>query len=136
VDWRLFFSKVGFLKYILIFLAILILLGIVIISACEYKIISAIFIFLLAVITSYLKSIGLAILWINKRYKAKTFIFVDSVINIIIVVLFGYRYLTILSLAFWAYISYIVFWAIYMITTYLKLIKNVNYYSYYLRDKR
>jgi hypothetical protein len=103
--------------------------GIALISVSGYSIISAFFIFLLAVITSYMKSIGLIIFWLYKKYKISSFILADNLINIMIMVLFGYKYIIILNFELYAYASYIILWSIYILVVYLKMIRNINYFT-------
>lgn len=134
MDWKVLFSRIRFTGTIVMFMTVLVIIGISVVLAGGNNVIFAFFIFLLSAITEYIKSMGLVIFWVYKKYKARNYIFIDSLINIIIMVIFGYKYVSILYCTLWAYISYVILWGIYLIILYLQIIKGMNYYTNRLGD--
>lgn len=136
MDWRVLFNRLKFVKHILLFLGIMAGVGLVAVIGGQSTVTSAILIFLLAVVLSYIKSMGLIVLWIERKQNINSFITVDGIINLIIIMLFGYRYIIILSPLFWSYASYAVLWGIYIWVVYIRVIRNTKYFIYYRRNKK
>lgn len=136
MDWRMFFKRVKFSNHIIIFLSVLIIIGLVVISADGNSIISAGFVFFLGIIINYLKSMGLLVLLIERHHDMKYFVITDNIASLIIMTLFGYKYISILNFVYLAYISYLLLWAVYTVFIYIRIVQSAKYYIYYINEKK
>lgn len=118
MDWRMFFFRIKFFRYIKLFIVSLMILGTILIINGYNNLISATLIYFLAVLICYLKSIGVFIIWIEKNYRREKYIFIDNMINITIAILFGWRFVILLGWSFLGYVIYIALWAFYIKYTY------------------
>jgi hypothetical protein len=131
MDWRMFFSRIKFSRYIILFLAALVGIGILIIFAGDNDFITAVLIYYVAIIISYVKTMGLFIIWMDKKHIIKDYIVLDSIITLVIAAAFGLRFIGLLKYSVLAYIVYGLLWAGYVKLIYIAFVKNANYYVNY-----
>lgn len=134
MNWRIFFSKIKFSRFILLFLFILTVTGLIMVWAGENKLVPAVLIYSLSIILSYLKSIGIFILWIDKGNRIKGYLVMDNTINLIVFGLFGWKFAALTDLSVWSWIIYILLWTVYLVIIYRSFIINANYMIYHMRS--